>query len=332
MNVEERKLFVPCYKGNIESVFKALMEKNFSEYTKREILKEIGEFKGGFYNPFLSALKTIFGSTNAKQGYFYEKRMYAVYETLKELGIECKSDICNEAFLNYIGISNYEISEEFSKIVLAELELPKKVFNKLPAISRKLFYKKKSREIFTAEMQNIFNLMVEYFEEDTITYKRDIDHCIIKDEKIFIVESKTRERHQPHNAYGDVKKLLETWAGLTYALLKKSKTSEKNIEVEWNTISLLFVMNELTTEETIKYVKYFPPFYSNNLNKGGAISGRDFYWYFFGVEYDDILAVEKYLSEHVANFGIKLINDLKKDLQKSLKAASEEYNNYIENL
>ena len=332
MNIQERKLFVPCYKNNINDVFENLARNNFSEYTKRELLKDIGDFRGGFYNPFLSGLKTLFGSTNAKQGYFYEKRMYAVYKTLKELGIDCKSDICNEILLEYAGISNYEMSEDFSKIVLAELELPKKVFSKLPNISKKLFYKKKSREIFTSEMRKIFDLMVEYFEEDVVKYKRDIDHCIIKDEKIFIVESKTKERHQPHNAYGDVKKLLETWAGLTYALLKKSKSSDKNIEVEWDTIGMLFVMNELTTEETIKYVKYFPPFYSNNLNKGGAISGRDFYWYFFGVDYDDILAVEKYLSEYVAKNAITLIEDLKKRLHKNIKVAKEEYNNYINNL
>ena len=332
MNIEDRKLFIPCYKEHIEPVYCKLINDNFSEYTKKQILKEVGVFRGGFYNTFLSSLKTIFGSANAKQGYFYEKRMYAVYDALKELGMDTKSDICNEVLLKYVGITNYEISEEFSKIILAELELPKKVFKRLPTISRKLFYKKKTREIFTSEMQKLFDLMIENFDEDVITYKRDIDHCIIKDEKIFIVESKTRERHQPHNAYGDVKKLLETWAGLTYALLKKAKLSGEDITVDWNTIGMLFVMNELSTEEAIKYVKYFPPFYSNNLNKGGVISGSDFYWYFLGVNFDDILAVEKYLSGYVAKNAITLIEDLKKRLHKNIKVAKEEYNNYIENL
>lgn len=335
MNRENRLIFIDKYKKRIEPLYKQLIEENFRESAIYNIIqKEDIAFLGGFSDEFVNYCKILGGSLSGKMGNFYEKRLAIVNDILKEMGLISRSELCTETFLKRVGIENYSEPTNFSKISSVEFNLPEKTMLELSLLSRSLYKTKETRNLFTSGLQSIFRSMVENYGEKEVTFRHDLDHLVIlRNGKIFIVESKTRERGQDFNAYGDVNKLLETWAGLTYAMLKLYNRDNTAInKPEWNSISILYLMNEKDNEGIAKDIKYFPRFHINNLNKGGTISAIDFYKYFFDVDFEDILAVEKLCANYVSRFVKKSIDFMFLENKKSKSQAISEFEFYIDTI
>ncbi len=333
MNKANRIIFIDKYKQKIEPLYKQLIVENFRENAIIDsVSNEDIAFVGGFSDEFVNYCKILGGSLSGKMGNFYEKRLAIVNEILQEMGLISRGELCTEEFLKRIGVENFTKPNNFSKISSVEFKLPQKTMKLLFELSRNLYKTKETRNLFTVGLQEIYKSMVENYGEDIITFKHDLDHLLVlRNGKVFIVESKTKERNQDFNAYGDVNKLLETWAGLTYAMLDfYNKDNTAISKPEWNSISILYLMNGKENKDIEKDIKYFPCFRVNNLNKGGTISAVDFYKYFFDVNFEDILVVERLCANYVSEFVKQSIDFMYAENKKSKADAISDYESYID--
>lgn len=334
MNSKNRKIFMSKYKKKVEMEYAHLIKENFRENVVRELIdKNNFKFKGAFSSEYLGYLKMIGGSISGKTGNFYERRLQTVFDILDEMGLTHRAELCTEDFLRKLDLK-YSKSVKNSKITNIHFTLPKETKEQLLVMSRELYDEDNVRRLFTSRLQEIFDSLKTNFGKNEVVFKRDIDHCIsLKNGKIFLVESKTSERNQDFNAFGDVNKTLETWAGLTYALLKKYKKDSQSVpKPTWNYISILYLMNEKDNNSVKKDISYFPSFYINNLNKGGTISAVEFYKYFLDVNFEDILVVEQFCAGFVNNFVKESLDFVYSTFCKEKETLHKEYEEYISSI
>lgn len=336
--IMDRVKFIKGYKKEIEPLYINVISDNFVEkFIRQKIIDGniVAEFAGGFCDDFSKCVNFITGSLTAKTGYFYEKRLYIVDKILRKMKVETKAKIYNNEILKMAGLDDNVSFDDFLKVSRILMTLPKVVKEEIHTMSKELYSADEVRFSYTEGLKHLFDMMVENYGVDEVKFFHDLDHCIkTKYDKIFLVECKTKERLQDYNVWGDVNKLLETWAALTYGMIKRYRTSAlKGVEMpKWNTISILYLMNEKTDDTTEKDIKYFPRFRSNNISKGGCITAKEFYRYFYGVNIEDILAVEKLFAGYVAIFEKKSIDFLWDVYGAKKKILKKNFENYIKSI
>ena len=293
MNIQESNVFKKEYEKIIKDDFKKYTEDTFSENAiyKEHILPlkhNSTNYNGGFKGYLTKFLMNKMGAVSSRGGLFYEKRVIAVDTVVAEI----------------IKLNPYGRVKQTSKIHKQEFLLPKGTMRLISKYSRALYEKESNFENFDSYLKDIFNYMLNNIDNEQEKITHDIDNIIrTKTGKIFILESKTKERGQNFDAFGDVGKTLETWACLTYQAIMTEKENSKKFninsvlnEVSWDTISILYLMNDIL-EKDITSFKYFPVFSEEVYEKGGVIAVDTFYKFFYDVNYSDIVEVEEKLSK-----------------------------------
>lgn len=318
------KKFKESYAVLIKDEFEKCTKNTFSEnaiYCEDvlPIKYKTEKYNGGFRTLFIKFIMKKMGGLSSRCGLFYEKRLIAVDDVLT----------------NQMGISTFGKVKQTSKIHKQEFPLPKGTCALIQKYSKLLYKKEATFENFEEYLKTVFNYMVENMNGEHEKITHDIDNVLkTKTGKTFIIESKTKERGQNFDAWGDVGKTLETWACLTYqVLLSVKNTSNDNefnfnnilTDISWDTVSILYLMNDII-EKDITSFKYFPVFSEEVYEKGGVIAVDTFYKFFYGIDYESIVEVEEILSkgldmgclETILYFGKVLYEDGKMDFYPEL--------------
>lgn len=291
--LSDSKTFKKEYAKMISGDFEKYKEDTFSESSiyKDHILPiklNYARFNGGFKGFLTKFLMNKMGAVSSRGGLFYEKRLIAVDTVVAE-----------KMKLNPIGRI-----KQTSKIHRQKFPLPKGTLTLISKYSKALYKNEANFENFENYLKAIFKYMSDNINKKHEYIIHDIDNILrMKTGKTYIIESKTKERGQNFDAWGDVAKTLETWACLTYQALltEKENCKEFNInnvltEVSWDTISILYLMNDIL-EKDITSFKYFPVFSEEVYEKGGVIAVDTFYKFFYAIDYNNIVEVEEQLSK-----------------------------------
>ena len=292
-NVIDVERFKKDFYESIAPIFKEYIESTFLQKSiyKGHILNlRNGKCKsnGGLNSPFLRIIKNKMGSLSAKGGLYFEKRL----------------KIVDSILIDNLNLDTFACIKQGDKVFRKKFVVPKGTDSLIVKYSKKLWRKEANFENFEYYLKNIFDYMLEHCGEEEVVV-HDIDQILMtKTGKIFVLELKTKQRAQDFNAYMDVAKLIETWACLTYQLIKdnidmvdfrNSDISNVKNLVSWNNISILYLMNDLRQSE-IKNVKYFPIFNEEYYEKGGVIGVDTFYKFFYGIDLNYIVEVEDDIS------------------------------------
>ena len=208
-NVIDVERFKKDFYESIAPIFKEYIESTFLQKSiyKGHILNlRNGKCKsnGGLNSPFLRIIKNKMGSLSAKGGLYFEKRL----------------KIVDSILIDNLNLDTFACIKQGDKVFRKKFVVPKGTDSLIVKYSKKLWRKEANFENFEYYLKNIFDYMLEHCGEEEVVV-HDIDQILMtKTGKIFVLELKTKQRAQDFNAYMDVAKLIETWACLTYQLIK----------------------------------------------------------------------------------------------------------------